>query len=99
MNEQRKTKQRFTEEIDVVGLSGRKVHVAGEAKWTTKSMPVSVLRDLQEFKLPAMAQAGFVTNEAQIVLCSRKGFVKALLDEPVPGVELVDAQTMLAAVR
>ena len=98
LNEQRKTKQRFTEEIDVVGLSGRKVHVAGEAKWTTKSMPVSVLRDLQEFKLPAMAQAGFVTNEAQIVMCSRKGFAKALLDEPVPGVEFVDAQTMLTAV-
>lgn len=78
---ERRAKRRFTEEVDLVGVAGKKVVVAGEAKWTNKVMPRAVYSDLVDYKLPALAQAGFDISATSIVLASRGGFSKALHDE------------------
>ncbi len=58
-NDLRRNGTRTTEEIDIVGTARKRVTVVGEAKWTTTPLGVSILRDLEEFKIPALAQAGF----------------------------------------
>lgn len=67
-----------TEEIDVVAASGRTVTVVGECKWTAQPMRRSVLDDLLERKLPALAQAGVDVGRAEVVLFSRSGFAPDL---------------------
>jgi len=78
----RRTKQRQTEEIDIVGTSRKIVTIAGEAKWTNKTMPLKVLQDLEDYKLPAMHQAGLKTSpNLHIFLFSRSGYAAALSRE------------------
>jgi hypothetical protein len=59
-------------------------------------MPVSVLRD-PRVKLPAINRLG-LSRMRQIVVAVGK-VCQGAIDESVPGVALVDAQTMLAEVR
>ena len=97
LNAQRQAKIRFTEEIDAVAVKGRNVLVVGEAKWTNKDLPLDVLTDLQQFKIPALAQAGWtISKDVQIVLGSKSGFTKAVTaaadDESI---HLVTAQELL----
>jgi len=93
----RRRKVRATEEIDVVAASGRRVAMVGECKWTGQPMRRSVLDDLVDLKLPALAQAGVDVGEARIVLFSRSGFAPDL--EAVAGergVRLVSLEQLVS---
>jgi uncharacterized protein len=78
----RRARSRSAEELDVVGLSRASVAVVGECKWTNDMMALDVLDDLDEFKVPAMREdrIRFVRGGPQIVLFSKSGFKKALVD-------------------
>lgn len=102
LNAQRRAKLRFTEEVDAVGVKHKGVVVVGEAKWTNKPMPLDVLSDLLQYKVPAMQQAGFrLPEDLRIVLASRSGFAPAL-DRSAAGdarVTLVTAERLLQQVH
>lgn len=98
LNAERRAKRRETEEIDIVGLAGKRVVVAGEVKWTGKQLPLSVLTDLRTYKLPAMQQAGFtVTPDVKVVLASKSGFTTAVASvaKQDPHIHLVHAKDLL----
>jgi len=78
-NDLRRTGQRTTEEIDVVGLSSARVTVIGECRWRTKAMDGNVLKEIEDYKLPALRQAGYEIDESlRILLFSRGGYNSAL---------------------
>ena len=82
LDSHRRTKERETEEIDIVGTSRKVVTIAGEAKWTNKTMPLKVLQDLENYKLPALRQAGLkVSPNVHIFLFSRSGYAAELSRE------------------
>ena len=102
LDAERRKGTRQTEEIDIVGLSGRKVVVAGEVKWTNQPMSFDVLRDLRTFKLPAAYQSGLKSfKDLQFVLVSKSGFNGSLSDaaESDSSVHLVDASRVLEELR
>ena len=70
---------RGSEEIDIVGSARSQVTLVGECKWTTKQMASNVLDDLEQFKLPALRQAGarFAASGPRILLFSKSGFNQA----------------------
>jgi hypothetical protein len=72
---------RSTEEIDIVGMARNRVTLVGEAKWTAAPLDVTVLRDLTEYKLPALEQAGFKLGGKPVtVLYSKAGYTNGLRD-------------------
>jgi AAA+ ATPase superfamily predicted ATPase len=72
---------RFAEEIDIVGLGRGRATVIGECKWTNKPLSVSILADLEDFKLPALRQGGVkVAGDVEIVLFCRGGFTDGLTE-------------------
>jgi AAA+ ATPase superfamily predicted ATPase len=93
----RRTRQRSTEEIDIVGVARGRVTLVGEVKWTSAPLDVSILRDLAEFKLPALRQAGFrLADRPHTVLYCRSGFTDGLhaaaaTDDHLHLVDVVDA--------
>lgn len=98
LNTERRTGNRSSEEVDVVGIKRGKVVVIGEAKWTNKAMNVEVLSDLTIYKIPALEQAGFsISPNRTIVLFSRSGFDKALTDSALqdPRLQLINAADAL----
>lgn len=97
LNRLRAAKERSTEEIDTVALHGRKVVAVAEAKWTNEPLGAAVLSDLVDYKMPALAQAGFTVSAADIVLASRSGFSNGLLDlaAQTPNVHLVQGNDLL----
>ncbi|MGH2894644.1 MAG: ATP-binding protein [Solirubrobacteraceae bacterium] len=80
LNEHRRTKTRTTEEVDVVGLARSVVTLVGECKWTKGQMPLSVLEDLDAYKIPAMRESKirFAKDGPHIVLFGRGGFSEPL---------------------
>jgi uncharacterized protein len=78
-NEFRRTGERSTEEIDAVGTRGDEVVVVAEAKWTSKPMGVSIVDDLERFKVPALRQAMPVADRPHMVLFSKSGYSPALV--------------------
>ena len=96
----RSAKTRFTEEIDTVAVHGKSVLLAAEAKWTTKPMDASVLTSLLEYKLPAMAQAGFTIDGCAVVLASKSGFTDGIrtLASDHPSVTLWNAAELLTQI-
>jgi hypothetical protein len=81
-NKFRRTGERTSEEIDIVGMSRNRVTLVGEVKWTNRQMGVDVLSDLRTFKLPALAQDGYrLASDPQVVLISRSGFTNGLQEE------------------
>lgn len=99
LDEHRRTGERSSEEIDVVGMARSRVTLVGEAKWTTKPMPRSVLADLERYKIPALRQAGFkVASEPTLVLLSKSGYSPALQKraQADQNVVLVDVPAELA---
>lgn len=59
----------------------------GECKWTTKPLSVKILRELDDYKLPALRQSGAELHpDPAIVLFSRSGFTKGL-EEATAGSE------------
>ncbi len=98
-NDLRRTKTRFTEEIDIVGLARNRVTLLGEAKWTTHPLDATILSDLAEYKRPALEQAGFkFASQILIVLYSKGGYSRSLRELTRHGgqVILVDAGDVLA---
>ena len=96
----RRSGTRFSEEIDIVGLSRNRVTVLGEAKWTSGPVDVNVLHDLAEFKRPALAQAGFeFASDPITIVYSKNGFTKRLRQraEGDDRLALLDAAGMFAA--
>lgn|SRR5487761_2637 len=77
----RRTGERTSEEIDVVGAHRQRAVVIGEAKWTGQPMGIQVLRDLEQYKIPALEQSGVDAKAVEIVLFSRSGFAPALQAE------------------
>ena len=81
LNRLRRSGERESEEIDVVGTRRGRVSVLGECKWTTKPLSVKILRELDDYKLPALRQSGAELHpDPAIVLFSRSGFTKGLRD-------------------
>lgn len=101
LHKYRQTKERLSEEIDVVGAQRRNLKVAGECKWSSRPMPKRVLDNLREFKLPAVAQEGRLKVPAagpSIVLFARSGFAPELRAEADADerVTLVDLDTLVS---
>lgn len=80
LDDYRRNGERLTEEIDIVGLRRRRVSIVGECKWTNKPLSVKILKEIEEFKLPAMRQDGAKTGGGgpRIVLFSRSGYTDGL---------------------
>lgn len=94
----RRSGSRTAEEIDLVAGHAARASVIGEVKWTARPMPASVLTDLREHKIPALAQDGVDTSAAEVVLFSRSGFSPALQREAArSGVRLVDLGALLSS--
>ena len=73
LDSQRRRGERTSEEIDIVGLTGRRVALVGEVQWRSKPMTVDILDELDRFKLPALEQSGVKVRKPEIVLVSRGG--------------------------
>jgi AAA+ ATPase superfamily predicted ATPase len=83
LNKHRQARERFTEEIDVVGAHRRNLVLVGECKWTADPMPKRVLDDLRDYKLPALEQERRLkvpTRGPQVLLFSRTGFSDELIE-------------------
>ena len=65
----------------MVGLAHSVVTLVGECKWTKERMPLSVLEDLDAYKIPAMREGKirFAEDGPDIVLFSRGGFCETLI--------------------
>jgi hypothetical protein len=90
----RRARERETEEIDVVGVARNQVTLLGECKWTDRPLARGVLRDLDDYKLPALRQTSAkVAKQPRLLLFSRSGFEEGLIREAAEreDVELVDA--------
>ncbi len=97
LDELRRDGTRFTDEIDVVGVSRGSVQIVGECKWTSSKMPYTALRDLEELKLPALRQDGAkLAKRMRIVLFAKTGFSKSLIDavRARDDLELIDAAAL-----
>jgi hypothetical protein len=80
LNDFRRTNERSSEEIDIVGMRGRQVVLVGEVRWRSDPMDIGILGDLDRYKLPALAQVqGVKLERPVIVLVSRSGFTPGLL--------------------
>jgi uncharacterized protein len=93
----RKAKVRLTEEVDIVGARGANVTVVGECRWQNQQMNHQILTNLLDHKLPALVQTGVDTSSVTIVLFSKSGFRKRLVEEASGrgNVELVDLERLL----
>lgn len=90
---------RTSEEIDIVGTARGRVTVVGEAKWQHHPLGVGVLRDLDAFKIPALAAAGMrLSSDHRTLLFSRSGYTDALVRAASQrtGVRLVDVPAALS---
>lgn len=96
---------RTQEEIDIVGLKNRRVQIVGECKWTTSEMPLSVLTELRDHKLPAIARSKQLKSPAggarpRILLFARSGFSTALKaaarDDPL--IDLIHVEQLVSGV-
>lgn len=78
-NDLRRAGERGTEEIDIVGLTNSRVTVIGECRWRNKAMDGNILKDIEDYKLPALRQAGYEIDEhLQLLLFSRSGYSSAV---------------------
>ena len=97
LNELRRTNERSSEEIDIVGMRGKQVVLVGEVRWRSDQMDVGILGELERFKVPALAQVpGIRIGHPVIVLVSRAGFTPGLVQaaQRQERIILVDLETM-----
>ncbi len=90
-----------TEEIDLIGIKGKKVILLGEAKWQNEKLKVAVHSQLVTNKIPALEAAGLLVPSSRVViLASRSGFTKEVLDlaNSDPLVQLIEATDLLRGV-
>lgn len=98
-NALRRTKERSTEEIDVVGARSGTITLVAEAKWTRKPLTPAILNDLETYKIPALRDSGMkVAARPCIVLFSRGGYSTSLVAAAAEHehIELVDVAAELA---
>ncbi|MDK1097755.1 MAG: ATP-binding protein [Actinomycetota bacterium] len=81
LHDLRRTKERLTEEVDLVaGPTRREVTVVGEAKWTRRKLGFDVLQALRGYKIPALRQSGLhVSAHPAIFLAAKSGFTNAVV--------------------
>lgn len=99
LNELRRSGERTTEEIDIVGTSRKRIALVGEVKWTSKPLSVKILKDLEDYKVPALQQDGFkLASEVATVLFSRSGYTAELHErsEDDANLVLVNVDEMLS---
>jgi hypothetical protein len=86
----------------VVGLSGRTVTLVGECRWRADPMDVTMLKELAEFKLPALAQVPGLTiaSDCRRVLFSKGGFTTGLEAAAArEGIQVVTAEEVVEGLR
>lgn len=99
LNRLRRSGERSTEEIDVVGTTRKRVTLVGEVKWTSKPLGERILRDLVDYKIPALSQDGFkVASELTTMLFCRSGYSAGLhaRAEDDDKLVLIDVDDMLS---
>lgn len=90
LHSERAKKTRVTEEIDVVGTVGSRVHVVGEARWRTSRMGTDYLTEIETYKIPALRQSGRqVVDNPTILLFSRGGYTQGLVEAAATREDLV----------
>jgi AAA+ ATPase superfamily predicted ATPase len=78
-NELRRTGQRSTEEVDIVGMRSGRVTIVGEVKWRNTTMDANLIKDLEDYKLPAMKQDGLrFATDFTTLLISKGGYTPSL---------------------
>jgi len=79
LNVLRRSGERSTEEIDVVGMARGRVTLVGEARWRDTAMDASYLDEVERFKIPALRQSDLkVASTPTILLFSRGGYTRGL---------------------
>lgn len=94
----RRDGMRSSEEIDIVGTARNRVTLVGEVKWTGKPLDVTIVKDLTEYKTPALKQAGFrMASDMRTVLYSKSGYTERLRQQADgdPTLTLVDVSAMM----
>jgi len=92
-------RERFSEEIDVVGIGRGRATVIGECRWTRKPLSVSMLAALTNDKVPALLQSGLrPATDIETVLFSRSGFTDGLTEAAAadPRLTLVSLDELVA---
>lgn len=75
----RQSGERESEEIDVVGMRRGRVSLIGECKWTARPLSVKILKEIEDYKLPALVQSGArIPEDLTTVLFSRAGYTDGL---------------------
>jgi uncharacterized protein len=98
----RRSGDRTSEEIDVVAVSGRTVTLVGECRWRSDPVDVMLLKELHDFKLPALAQVPGLTisPDCRLVVFSKGGFTDGLRAAAArEGVQLVTAEEVVDDLR
>jgi AAA+ ATPase superfamily predicted ATPase len=98
-NDLRRRKERTTEEIDAVGSMRSRITLLAECKWTNRPLGPAIVADIDDYKIPALRDAGFrVADEPRIVLFARAGYSAALQDLAARDgrIELIDVAKELA---
>ncbi len=101
LNHRRRSGERTTEEIDVVGMTRGRVTLVGEVKWTSRPLGERTLHELAAYKIPALAQHGCnLASRLTIVLVSRSGYSEGLRAraQEDEALVLVDVEAMPSAV-
>lgn len=77
----RRSGERTSEEIDIVGISRSRVVLIGEARWRNSAMGAGYLDAIDTYKLPALRESGLkVVQTPKILLFSRGGYTDGLRD-------------------
>lgn len=88
-----------TEEIDILGLKGKKVVIAGEAKWQKIKLKQAVYDRLVNDKLPAAVASGLTVSapDVIVILASLGGFTTQVVTSASNdhNIHLVDALVIL----
>jgi AAA+ ATPase superfamily predicted ATPase len=99
LNEFRRTKERSTEEIDIVGMSRGKVTVIGEVKWRNRAIDANILADIGRYKIPAMRQAGLrISRDYKTLIFAKGGYTNSIAQASAESngrILLLDANTIL----
>lgn len=75
LDQYRRSGERSTEEIDLVGLQRGTVTVVGECRWRTKPAGPELIHDLLTYKVPALRQSGHaISDQLEILVFARAGF-------------------------
>lgn len=102
LNMLRRSGERTSEQIDIVGIARSRVALIGEVRWGNSPMDTGYLRAIETYKLPALRQSGSkVVPTPKIVLFSRGGYTDGLrkVAETRQDVKLVDVRDALTVSR